>query len=263
MLMLTLTLWIFVTARARPSLIPLAGLPLAFSYVIRPTDAISIALLSLLVLIEYRAFFVRYALVASSVAAPFILFSLAVYHSLLPPYYWPGRIGHALTFGEALIGNLISPNRGFFVFSPVLLLSVYGAWRRLRRGGELLDWFLVAIVLLHWLAISSFPHWYGGHSFGNRLFTDMVPYFMYYLIPVIASLPGRPGPSRPARVMAVAALIAISFFINYRGANTPRVYYWNSDPVDVDARPSRIWDWRDLQFLRGFGRAGMTEKPRP
>jgi len=252
MLMLTLTLWIIVEAETRPALITLASLPLAFSYVIRPTNAISVVVLSLFVLIRYRAYFVRYVLLAQVIAIPFVLFSLSVYHSPLPHYYASGRIGYASVFREALVGNLISPNRGLFVFSPVLLLSLSGAWRRLRHGGALLDRFLVVIVILHWLAISSFPHWWGGHSFGSRLFADMLPYFLYFMIPVMAALPGPPGLRRATRVSVAACLIALSFFINFRGANARAVYRWNGSPVNVDDRPSRIWDWRDLQFLRGI-----------
>jgi hypothetical protein len=29
------------------------------------------------------------------------------------------------------------------------------------------------------------------------------------------------------------------------------VYRWNAEPVDIDVQPSRLWDWRDLPFLRG------------
>jgi hypothetical protein len=267
MLMLTLALWIIARARKQPGLIVLAALPLAFSYIVRPTNAISIALLSLLVLIQFRAYFVRYVLLAQVVAVPFVLFSFSIYHSPLPHYYDPARIGHAGHLLEAMIGNLISPNRGAVVFSPVLLLSVYGAWRSLRHGGMLLDWFLAAIVLLHWLAISSFPHWWGGHSFGNRLLADMLPYFMYFLIPVIALLPGPPGPHRVVRVSVAATLIVISFVINYRGANERAVFRWNRTPVDIDMRPSRVWDWGDLQFLRGAndargGEARSAERAR-
>jgi len=124
---------------------------------------------------------------------------------------------------------------------------------KLRRSGELLDCFLVGIVLLHWIAISSFPHWWGGHSFGYRLFSDMVPYLTYFLIPIISKIPALPRMHRALFASGFACLIAISFFINYRGANTQVVYAWNRSPVDVDLEPSRIWDWRDLQFLRGLG----------
>ena len=260
MLMLTLALWLITLARDRPWMIQLAGLPVAFSYVIRPSNAIPIVLLSVFVAIEHRRYFLPYLLWTLPVAVPFLLFTLSVYHSPLPPYYAAGKVGHAGTVAEALVGTLMSPSRGLFVFSPILLLSIYGGWLKLRRGGELLDWMLAGTVFLHWIALSSFPVWWGGHSFGYRLFSDMVPYLVYFLIPVIALIPTLPARRRAVWVGGFAVLLAISFAIHYRGANTRAVYRWNSEPVNVDADPSRVWDWRDPQFMRGLWPPSMARK---
>jgi hypothetical protein len=62
-------------------------------------------------------------------------------------------------------------------------------------------------------------------------------------------------------VSVVAALVLISFLINLRGANQASVYGWNRTPVDVDARPSRVWDWRDPQVLRGWKDPGGGRSP--
>jgi hypothetical protein len=250
MLTLTLTLWILTLARRRPWLVQFAGPPLALACVIRPTNAIPAVVLSAFVLIAHRRRVVPYALWMLPIAIPAVGFTLSIYHSVLPPYYAPGKIGHGGTFATALVGTVASPNRGLFVFSPILLLSVYGAWLKLRRDRDLLDGALVVIVLLHWLAVASFPIWWGGHSFGYRLLSDMVPYLVYFLIPVIARFPALSGPRRAALTTAVGVLVAISFAINFRGANTRAVYRWNSEPVNVDTVPSRVWDWRDPQFLR-------------
>ena len=265
MLMLTLALWLIVLARDRPWVIQLVSLPLAFSYVARPTNAIAIALLSVFVLVWHRRYALVYLLWALPVGVPFLLFSWSVYHAALPPYYSAAKIGHGAAFAEALLGTLVSPGRGLFVFSPVLLLSISGAWSKLRRGGEPLDGVLAGIVLVHWIAISSFSIWWGGHSFGYRLFSDMVPYLVYFLIPVVAALAARPFPRRAVLGAGFAGLVAVSFFINYRGANTWAVYRWNNVPVDVDTEPSRLWDWGDLQFLREMRKpaapARLPERP--
>jgi len=39
------------------------------------------------------------------------------------------------TLGEALLGNLVSPSRGLFVYTPVLLFAVAGAVARPRTPG--------------------------------------------------------------------------------------------------------------------------------
>ena len=248
MLMLTLGLWIVVLAADRPRLVQLAALPLAFSYIIRPTNAIAIVIMSAVVWLEHRRYVPHYLLWGIVVAVPFVAFNWAVYHSALPPYYLASKIGHGASFAEASVGTLVSPGRGLFVFSPILLLSVYGMWLTWGRGA--LYPALVAIVLLHWFALSSFPIWWGGHSFGPRLFSDMVPYLVYFLIPVVARIASLSGARRAIWVTGFAGLVAISFLVNFRGATAPAVYRWNAEPVDVDVQPGRVWDWRDLQFLR-------------
>jgi Dolichyl-phosphate-mannose-protein mannosyltransferase len=257
MLMLSLALWLMLEADRRPSIVQYASLPLAFAFVVRPTNAIPIAALTLVVLVKHRRYFVRYVLWAMTIAVPFLLFNLVVYGTWHSWYYSPGRVGHAALLWGALAGNLVSPNRGLFVFSPILLLALYGMWLKLRRDPTLLDGALVVVVLLHWLVISSHLPWDGGHTYGNRLFADVIPYFIYFLIPVVAALPDpRHVAARPTLTAAFVVLVAISFGIHYRGAYRRVAWDWNSTPVDIDVDPTRIWDWRDLQFLRGGPRRG-------
>jgi hypothetical protein len=260
MLMLTLALWIVLAAERRPWMLQFASLPLAFAYVVRPTSALSIMALSLVVLLYHRRFFIRYTLWSLPVAIPFLLFNLAVYHSWHSSYYSIKKLGHGASMWEALAANLVSPNRSLFVFSPILLLSIYGAWLKLRRDRAPLDWALAAVIVLHWLMISSYLPWDGGHTYGNRLFTDVVPYFVYFLIPVIAVLPDPRHLRRPALALAFVSLVLISVAIHSRGAYRRVVWHWNSEPTDVGLDTARVWDWRDPQILRGFlgGRGRST-----
>lgn len=253
MLMLTITLYLILLARKKPWLIQFASIPLAFSYVVRPTNAIPVFLLSLYVLIQYRKYFLRYLIWAVSIVIPFLLFNFAIYHSFLSPYYLPQRIASNPHFFEALAGNLISPARGLFIFSPVLLFSIYGVVLKIRnKEFATLDYFLLGIIFLHWIAISSFRHWWAGHSFGPRLFSDMVPYFVYFLVPIIAEISKLKGTRKVIFSSGFFCLILVSFFIHYRGANNWDVYVWNAEPVNVDVKPARVWDWQDIQFLRGL-----------
>lgn len=251
MLLLTIALYLILLARRRPPLIQYAALPLAVAYVARPTNAISAVLLTLFVLRRYRPFALRYLLWGGLVAVPFVAFSLATYGSVLPPYYRDARLAPPARFVEALAGHLISPSRGLFVFSPVLLFALAGAAARLKgpRREELETW-LVGIVLLHWLTISVWPEWWGGHSYGPRLFSDMLPYLLYLLSPMAASLVRPRGAGPAVLACAFALALSVSVFVHHRGATSRYADLWNAEPVDVDVRPARVWDWRDPQFLR-------------
>jgi hypothetical protein len=191
--------------------------------------------------------------VAAIVAVPFLILNWTTYHALLPPYYLPGRLGTNSAFLEAMAANLVSPARGLFIYSPVFLASVAGVLLKVRDK-ELgkLDVPLLAILFLHWAAISSFEHWWGGHSFGPRFFCDMVPYLTYLTGGAIARLLRSVGRARVVYAICFALLVEASVFTHGRGALSRATYAWNRKPVSVDRYPSRIWDWRDAQFMRGL-----------
>jgi hypothetical protein len=252
MLMLSAALYIVLLAEKHPRWIAWAGLPLAYAYVIRPTNSISVVCLSVYVLVRHRKRVVGFLGVAAAVALPFLILNLMTYRTLLPPYYLPSRLGTNRAFWEAMAANLVSPARGLFVYSPVFLAAGVGILLK-ARDGELdkLDVTLLAIFVLHLAAISSFQHWWGGHSFGPRFLCDMVPYLTYLTGAAIVRLARHAGRARIAYAICFAVLVEVSVFMHSRGALSQATYAWNAEPVNVDQHTSRIWDWRDAQFLRG------------
>ena len=145
----------------------------------------------------------------------------------------------------------MSPSRGLFVFTPVLLLAFVGIGIRVRqRRWRDFDAALATIVLIHWITIASFSNWWGGHSFGPRLFTDTLPYWIYFLVPAVDALWQMRGARRAIYTTVAIAALLVSVMIHHRGAFYRRAWDWNSTPINVDLAPERVWDWRDPQFLR-------------
>jgi len=122
------------------------------------------------------------------------------------------------------------------------------------RHDRLLPLILIGVVVSHWFVISSFPDWHGGHSFGPRYFTDVVPFLVYFMIPVAARFSETSGSLRNWLLSLFVLLVAASLLINLNGAVNKATYLWNSVPTDIDKTPRRLWDWTDLQFLRGLSR---------
>jgi hypothetical protein len=250
MLLLSAALLLLLAARRRPWLVQFAGIPLAYSYFVRPTNSISIALITLYVFLEYRKFILGYLLGAALIAAPFFMVNLKIYGSLQTPYYAPSRVGDTRHLLEALAGNLVSPNRGLLIFSPVLAFSIAGIVIKARKPGlNKLDFALMLTVVLHWAAYASHTLWWGGWTFGPRQWTDMLPYIVFFLIPVVDRATNSTTGPLP---IAFGVLLALSMFIHYRGATVPATFEWNSAPINLDLRPSRVWDWHDPQYLRGL-----------
>lgn len=269
MLLLVLTLLFVVRARHDVAQIQFVGLWLALSYVVRPTNAISVVVLTLYVLFTYPRMFGRYLLWAAPVAILFLAYNLTIFGSIFSPYYEAQRIAANPHFTEALWANLISPARGLFIYSPVFLLCGMGLWLKFRhRTFARLDVAVLIIVVLHWVVISSFPHWWGGHAYGPRFFTDMVPYFLYLLVPTIGKVTVRhPNEAGHTWLYALALLIlaAVSGATNYRGATQPLTWQWNwaygELVASVDDDPTRVWDWSDPQFWRGLRRGQLAVTP--
>lgn len=250
MLMLTLALYLILLAKDKPWLIQFVSIPLAFSFTICSTNIISIFLLTAFVLIQYKKYFLHYFLWGMIIIIPFLIFSFKVYCS---PYYLFSILQLNPHFFEGLAGNLISPGRGLFIFSPILLFSIFGLTLKIKNKQMVkLDYFLCGIIFFHWISMSSCYQWWAGHSFGPRYLSNMIPYFIYFLIPAVAVISKLKGMRKAVFNFFFFSFLVISLFVHYRGATNWDVYVWNTDPVDIDEKPQRAWDWHDIQFLRGI-----------
>jgi hypothetical protein len=253
MLFLSLTLFCLLKSRTSPRWLLGAGLSIALSYVMRPTNSVSVLLVSAYVLARYRQRGWWYFAGALIVAVPWTALNLSLYGSPLPPYYQPERFAlNAHSFPGAAMANLFSPGRGLFLFTPVALFAIVGVVRKIRLGSiDSLDLLLVAVLLAHWVVVSLFGVWWAGHCYGPRFFTDVLPYLFYLIIPAMGALSWQSLRSR-GPVIAFGLAAVTSFAIHFYGAISWTPYRWNSEPVDVDVYPNRAWDWSDPEFLRGL-----------
>jgi hypothetical protein len=258
-LLLSVAVWMLVAQETgEHSLRPVwLATVLAWTYFSRPTFAIPIFFITLYILFSVpRREFMRYALTGAAWFALFVIYSLYNFSQLLPNYYRSSRLRFE-SFTEAMLGNLISPSRGLFIFVPVTLFIAY---LLIRYRAELPHRRLVlvglAVIALHIFVIAGFSPWWGGHCYGPRYTTGLVPWFALLAISgVKASLSWREkhGEATLRRRLewgAGALLLLCSMFINGKGAMSPRTSRWNTVPVSVDYHPERVWDWRDPQFMR-------------
>jgi hypothetical protein len=266
MLCLSLALYFLGAAKGNPSRAALAGLPLAFSFVVRPTNAISIVLFTAYVWIVYRRYFGYYALCFAAILIPYAAHNYATYASLLPPYYGL-KLQAGPEFAAALVGNLVSPARGVLLFSPIFILSILGFYYTVRSSGAWLGnlgLYVFGAIVLHWVTISVWGVWWGGVSVGPRIFSDVTPFFVYLLAPVVDkwSWPSRGALASGAGTVAFVILLSFSIFAHARSAIDPRPSAWNWEPNNVDQTTARLWDWSDILFLRGLCPNGEMEAPR-
>jgi hypothetical protein len=236
------------------------GVLLAFACVVRPTNVIPLAAAAGWTLLSRPRDLPAFLVGAGVVLLLFVWSNIRIYGAWLPPYYRPGFYSRNFFIGDALAGNLMSPARGLFVFSPIFLLSVVGvvmlaASRRLT----LLDLSVAGSVFVHWIAVAvSNGNWWGGDSYGPRFFADLLPYLMFLCLPVFRWIESARGAGYGIAAAGVGVLGAFSVAVHAQGALNRATSDWNLYPTSVSLDPVRVWDWRHPQFL-----AGITFTPAP
>lgn len=240
---LTAALWCL--ARGDRRSLAWAGLALGLAVFTRPTNILLALPLAWYVWRTHR----------ESRAAFLVPFAVPLLLMVWYSWAWLGSLtalgqGQRMRIGsnplEGLAGILVSPARGLFVFSPVLLLALLAVprtWAKEQRIPLLRPLLLgtAGIIGVHAL----WAIWWGGHSFGYRMLSETLPGFMLLLALAWESqLRGR-----PVRVATAAGLLLLSVWANAMGALVAPCGF-DMTPVPVDLHPERLWDVADTELVR-------------
>jgi hypothetical protein len=158
----------------------LAGLAVLFEY----QAGIAIAVVSAYALARHRRKAVYFALGALPPAAAF-----AAYHAILFGRPWelplqhienpvfaqlPGQVGAPRL--DAIGSSLFSIDYGLFIFSPVLLVGVVGAFVALVRGPRRAGLAILALAVGMVVFLSTLPNWHAGWCVGPRYVAVVTPF---------------------------------------------------------------------------------------
>lgn len=151
---------------------------------------------------------------------------------------WAGR------WAEGLAGIAVSPSRGLLWFMPVAFVALVGAraaWRDAPSRYALLLPLVLFVAL--W---AKYAVWWGGHSFGPRLATDIVVPLALLAAGGLVAWTSLPRLTQAVAVVAVAWSVTVQVVgaFHYPAGN------WNGAPIDVDRAHERLWNWSDSQLIR-------------
>jgi hypothetical protein len=208
----------------------------------------------------HRALLVSYLATGAVWIAVFVTYSWLTFGTLLPTYYRISRFSLG-TFGSGLLGLLFSPSRGQLVFVPVTLFVAYLVvryWRSLPLSPLIMPALLS--VLSHVMLIAAFDQWHGGHSYGPRYLTPLVPWLVLLAALGLRALLERRAPRMRIELAAGAVLLACSVLVQARGTLARDTWTWNKTPNDVSLHPERVWSWRDPQPLAGLPPQGRDDR---
>ncbi len=203
---------------------------------------------------------------AFAIAAAFPLLLLAAYSQVMLGSVTALGQGQHMRFGsnplEGIVGVLVSPARGLFVFSPVLLMGLLAlpavfARRAVDQEAEaasapgpdarsraLLRPLLVGTALV--ILVHGVWHvWWGGHSFGYRLLTETLPGMVLLLA---FAWETRIRASQPL-VVLTAGLFVLSLWANAMGALVAPCGQ-DTHPDMLDQHPRRVWELKNTELIR-------------
>jgi hypothetical protein len=232
-------------------------------YFVRPTAAIEVIAISVFVLLFYRERFLAWAVTGVFWLIAFLAYSFSTFGQLVPDYYQQFPLLRARGSLTALGAILVSPSRGLLIFVPAIIMVVLLVvlhWRDLphRRLGKL----AIGVVIWEVLTVSFWPFWWGAYSFGPRLLTDTIPWFLLLAILGCAALlkycaTERDQPTRSIYKNSLAGLglllICVGIAINGIGAISREAYEWDIR-AELRAHPERVWDWHHPQFFSTISR---------
>jgi hypothetical protein len=237
-LALTIGLYSVMRGREDPPWIGLAGFSLAFAVICRPTDLLLILPLGAYVMLYRRPQMGWFLL---GMLPPWLFqlwYNYAYFHD---PFFQPfGRAYWSTPLMEGLSGILLSPGRGLFIYSPVLLGSFLGMVLAWRPHGDPLLRALSVGVLPTLLLYGKWGSWWGGWSYGPRLLADLTPILTMCLVPLfrLEAIRPRGWTLRGGRWLFVV-LALWSVWAHTLGAlwDDNR---WNASPP-IDLSPQRLW----------------------
>lgn len=157
-------------------------------------------------------------------------------------------IDWAYTF-ESLLGYQISPSRSLWLYSPILLLSLWGGAVLMRRR----QWRIVAGVVLSvlifsaWYGLAYTFDWRGGWSWGPRYLLPLIPVLGLLMLPILERLITER--SRGLTGITIL-LVGAGMFVQVVGMAVPLSNYYTDaffadvlHPMPEEGFNSADWHW--------------------
>jgi hypothetical protein len=256
-LFIVLILLLLVRDTAGKPLNPyILGLLLFLCYFSRASTVVFILPVLAYLFWQRRFLFWPAALTAMALLLLYLGWSRLEYGQWLPDYYSLTRLQvERAPLLVGILGNLLSPSRGIFVFSPFFLLILAGIpilWNNLAR--QPLFWLCVVWFVLQLVIVSRAASWWGGNSFGPRLLTDALPGLVLLLFLLWQEVLQQFSTAQQNVTFALflfLGLVAIAIHIN--GLYRPAILRWDLNiiptPTHISNPMGDYFDWRYTQFL--------------
>ncbi|MFQ5578554.1 MAG: hypothetical protein ACE5G8_16370, partial [Anaerolineae bacterium] len=183
-----------------------AGLALAWAVATRYAEAVFLPLFGLLFAAYLRrrsggggprrafnpAALAAFAAPIAAVGLSLMAFNLFRYGDPFNTGYLPQETFSAVWW-QGVAGQLFSPGRGLFLYSPALIVALFGlkaGWR--RRPFE--TFAALAVIVIHLLLYGKWFMWHGGFAWGPRFMVAALPFWAVLMAPTLEAIAARSLP---------------------------------------------------------------------
>jgi hypothetical protein len=159
------------------------------------------------------------------------------------------------------LGLLVSPSRGLFIFTPVILLAIPG-FLMIRRldSNRIRNFFYVsgASALLLIATYSLYDCWWGGGCYGPRLLTGLLPFAAVYIAAFLNGYVNAPALDNigKAIIILVAILIFASIIVQVIGTFYFPTGQWTHENGNGPTGENIFWDWASWE-IRAYVDGGL------
>jgi hypothetical protein len=179
------------------------------------------------------------------VVIPLVAYNRACYGTFTGAY----GVDFTTPFLTGLEGSLFSPARGLFIYFPLTIFAITGfvnAFRKPDTAHRTIYLVFFLFIGASIVSVSKWAMWWGGFSYGPRLFAEVQPFLLLSSVPTCKTIFEQRQPKLGRLVFFL--LFAWSSSTQALGAYVPSD--WNFAPKSVDQAPGRVWDWADNPMSR-------------
>lgn len=232
----------------------LLALLLFLGFICRPSALLFLPIVFVYLFLKSKIILIKFIISFILLIVIFVVYCAFEYRLPLPPYYIQrgGNVREALLISTA--AHLFSPARGIFIYQPYLLFGVIGSFVLIlkRRVGWPVLCLLIS-VSFNFFPVAKLPHWWGGWSYGSRLFTEFLPcLYIAFLVSWQQLVPRFHRYRQLTLISLMLILFVFSIYINtYQGLYNLWVQRWNGagTAFNIDNNPEYLFSWRYPQFL--------------
>ena len=225
----------------------LAGLLSVFS---RPVFFIFFCILNIILFLKEKQNYKKYLAISILGLLLIIYNNLFLYKSSAGAYGEYMGLFNIQFLYTNFLGLIFSPARGLIVYSPILLISLvaYFLVRKYIKDRIKGTFFYInlSFFVLGLILISFWKSWWGGHSWGGRLASDIAisgiilcSYVYHFRKGLVTKI-------------FILSLAVISIFSQAIGVFYNPTGIWDSYPSNVDTNPARLWSLKDNPIFRNL-----------